>query len=270
MSSESTSPRDTSNEHVERIREQFTRTADVYARMKQTTDERGLNGLVAIAEPAESARALDVACGPGFLTLALARRCARVTGFDATDAFLELARAEAAQRKLDNVTFQQGDAESLPFADGSFDVVTCRAAFHHFPRPERVLAEMARVTAPGGRILVADLLGHEDADKAALHDRIERLCDPTHTRSLPVSEFHALFAGAGLDLIREIPSKLDYEVESWIDHGAPDTGVRHEIVALMESTLAGDDAGLAVRREDGELRFTHRTAAFVLERPAAP
>jgi ubiquinone/menaquinone biosynthesis C-methylase UbiE len=251
--------------HLSRIQDQFTRTADVYARMRQTTDERDLDAIVAIADPKSSARALDVACGPGFLTLALARRCAEATGFDATDAFLDLARKEARDRGQDNIQFQQGNAEALPYDDGAFDLVTCRAAFHHFPEPDRVLAEMTRVAAPGGRVLVADLLGSESDEQAQLHDRVERLCDPTHTRALPASEFSHLFANAGLVSVRDIHSSLDYDLDEWIAHGAPDDESRREIVALMESWVAEDPADLRVRREDGGLRFSHQTALFVLE-----
>lgn len=197
--------------------------------------------------------------------MAFARCCAEATGFDATDAFLSLARAEAEERGLRNVRFEHGDAEHLPFADSSFEVVSCRAAFHHFPRPERVLAEMVRVAAPKGRILVADLLGSENAGQAALHDRIERLCDPTHARALPESEFARLFAAAHLTTARQVGSTLDYDLDEWIAHGAPEDAARREILSLMESCLEDDRAGLQVRREDGTLRFTHKTAAFVLE-----
>jgi len=254
-----------SRDQVSRIQQQFTRTAEIYARMRQNADERALDGLATIADAPASARALDVACGPGFLTLALARRYAEATGFDATDAFLAMARAEAAERGLRNVRFEQGDAESLPFDDDAFDLVTCRAAFHHFPRPERVMAEIARVTAPGGRILVADMLGSEDPERAAMHDRIERLCDPTHERALPASALLRIFEDAGLIVVREIDAEMSYELDEWMDHGAPAQHVRREIRALMESCLEDDKAGLDVRTEDGAIHFTHRTAAFVLE-----
>jgi ubiquinone/menaquinone biosynthesis C-methylase UbiE len=262
-------PNDRADDQLGRIQKQFTRTADVYARMRQTTDERSLDALVAICEPSASARALDVACGPGFLTMALGRRCAEATGFDATDAFLALARDEAERRGQANVRFRQGNAEALPFEEACFDLVTCRAAFHHFARPGRVLAEMARVARPGGRILVADLLGSEKPEQAELHDRIERLCDPTHERALPPSELQRLFSEAGLATLRDIRSSLAYDLEEWIAHGAPGDAERRQIVALMESCLDGDRAGLDVRREDGRLRFRHLTAAFVLERAAS-
>jgi ubiquinone/menaquinone biosynthesis C-methylase UbiE len=254
------------DEHLTRIREQFTRTAEAYARLMQTTQSRGLDGLVALTGAGANDRVLDVACGPGFLSMAFAKRCAEVVGFDATDAFLELARAEAARRGLDNLRFQHGDAEQLPFADGSFQVVSCRAAFHHFARPERVLSELVRVLAPGGRIVIADILGNEDRAKAELHDRIERLCDPTHVTALPASAFERMFAAAGLRVVTAPRSTLDYEVHEWMSHGAPSEAARREIVSLLESSLEGDRAGLRVRREDGRLRFSHHGAAFVLER----
>jgi ubiquinone/menaquinone biosynthesis C-methylase UbiE len=254
------------NTHLDLIREQFTRTAEAYARTRQATDERGLDALVGLSGATSSDRSLDVACGPGFLTLAFARRCAEATGFDATDAFLGLARTEAEVRGLRNVGFEHGDAELLPFSDSSFEVVSCRAAFHHFPRPGRVLSEMVRVATPDGRILLADMLGSEDAEQAELHDRIERLCDPTHVRALPESEFARLATGVGLATAHRVRSTLDHDLDEWITNGAPGESARREIISAMESCLADDRVGLNVRREDGRLRFTQQVAAFVLER----
>jgi len=254
--------------HVARIRAQFTRQADVYARMRQTTDQRGLDGLVKLSGAGRTQRVLDVACGPGFLTMTFAACTAHATGFDATDAFLALARAEAARRGLGNLEFRSGDAESLPFADASFDVVSCRAAFHHFPRPERILAEMRRVARPGASLVIADMLGSEDPAKAAYHDRMERLCDPTHVRALPETELRRLFADAGLEVRFAGRSPLDIEVEEWIAHGGPSDAVARELYALVEASLETDLSGLDVRREGGRLLFSHQGGAFLLSRPA--
>jgi ubiquinone/menaquinone biosynthesis C-methylase UbiE len=253
--------------HVERIRQQFTRQAQAYSEMAQTRDEPGLRGLVALSGAKPSDRALDIACGPGLLTLAFAERCAEVRGIDATDALLERARAEAARRGRTNVHFARGDVNRLDAADAGFDVVSCRAAFHHFPDPARVLAEMARVAKPGGTLLVADMLGSEDPAKARAHDHIERLCDPTHTRAIPLSEFHALFAAQGLAIVHQPTSPLHYDVEEWMAHGGPDAPAAAEIRRLLEESLEVDRCGLAVRREDGRLRFSHMGAAFVLRKP---
>jgi ubiquinone/menaquinone biosynthesis C-methylase UbiE len=251
--------------HLERIRAQFGRQADAYVRLRHTTDERSLNGLVLVSGAAADSRVLDVACGPGFLTMAFAARCRRAIGFDATEPFLAMARVEADHRGLHNVEFQLGNAEQLPFPDGAFDVASCRAAFHHFPRPERVLAEMARVTAPHGRIVVADFLSSDDPVKAVYHNHMERLCDPTHVRSMTAAEFAALFAGAGLVERLQTEVTYDYELEEWMAHGGPDDATAAQIRALMEASIDTDRCALNVRRQAGGIWFTHRAVAYVLE-----
>lgn len=252
--------------HLDQIRNQFTRQAEAYMRMRQTTDEAGLRGLVMLSGIQPEQRVLDVACGPGFLTMALATQCAAAVGVDATDAFLAHARADAARRGLANIEFRQGDAERLPFDDATFDRVTCRAAFHHFPRPERVLAEMVRVMRRDGRVLIADMLGSEDPGKAGYHDRIERLCDPTHVRALPASAFAQLFSDARLHVELEPRTSLDYDVDEWIAHGGPSASDAAQIVALLEASLDIDRSGLNVRRENGKLRFSHSATGFLLRR----
>lgn len=254
--------------HVDQIRDQFTRQAETYAGMQQTRDEGALRILVALSGARPTDRVLDVACGPGFLTMAFAQVCASARGIDATPAFVERAQRVAGERGIGNVSFALGDVNALPEKDGSFDLVSCRAAFHHFPDPARVLSEMARVARPGGTLLIGDLLGSEDPAQAALHDRIERLCDPTHVRALPLSEFEKRIRDQGLEVVQRPTSQLEYDVEEWLAHGGPDAATAAEIRSLLESSIEGDLAGLAVRREAGRLRFRHRTAAFVLRTPA--
>lgn len=251
---------------VERVRAQFTRQAEAYAELDQTRDERALRGLVGLSGARATDRVLDVACGPGFLTMAFAAACASARGVDATPAFVARARRVASERGLTNVSFVEGDANALPEPSDAYDVVACRAAFHHFAEPARVLAEMVRVARPGGTLLVADLLGSEDPQKARLHDRIERLCDPSHARALPLSELDAMVAARGLAVARRATGELAYDVEEWLGHGGPDAATAAEIRALLEGSIDGDGADLAVARADGRLRFRHRTAAFVLRK----
>ncbi|MEW6268329.1 MAG: methyltransferase domain-containing protein [Thermodesulfobacteriota bacterium] len=254
--------------NVDEVRAQFTRQAEVYARMRQATDQKGLDGLVALSGAKAGDRALDVACGPGFLTMTLATRASHATGFDATEAMLDLARAEAARRGLANVEFLSGDAEALPFPDASFDVLCCRAAFHHFARPGRVLAEMVRVACPGAKLLIADMLGPEDATKAAYRDRMERLCDPSHAHTLSEAELRALFEAAGLGIAFAATTPFEIDVEDWIAHGGPSAEVAAELRELVAACLDDDRAGIVVRRVGDRLAFSYDAAAFVLSRPA--
>ena len=253
-----------SRQHLDKIRDQFTRQADAYVRLRATTDEKNLAGLAKLVGVGPNDRALDVACGPGFLTMALAARAGAAVGVDATEEFLARARAEAQRRGLSNVEFRSGDAERLPFPDASFDAATCRAAFHHFLHPESVLAEMKRVVKPGRTLLVADMLTSEDPAKAEHHNAIERLCDPSHARALPVSEFEEMFRAAGLELVMSPQTSMDYDVDEWLDHGGPSAEVRRHIISLLEESMVEDRTGLSVKRENGKLWFGYRAAAFLL------
>ena len=104
---------------------------------------------------APGARVLDVACGAGQLALIAARDGARVTGCDISTNWLDKARARAASEGLD-ISFDEGDAESLPYGDGQFDAVVSLIGAMFAPRPDRVAAELARVCRPGGIIAMAN------------------------------------------------------------------------------------------------------------------
>ncbi len=255
-----------SETHLEKIRRQFTRQADAYERNEQARDEEGMAVLAAICETGPTDETLDVACGPGFLTLAFADRARHATGVDATDALLDLARARARARTVANVRFVSGDATRLDFPDDRYDIVSCRAAFHHFPEPKLVLAEMKRVAAPGGKLLIADLLGSDDPERAAYHDRIEKLCDPTHVRALPEAEFVGLFESANLEIVHRFERPLDYALDEWLLHGGPSPEAEAEIRELFEGSLETDRCGLDVRQEEGAIHFSHRGAAFILRK----
>lgn len=126
-------------------------------------------------------RAVDVGCGTGALAYALAPLVGEVVGVDSSEAYLAAAREQAPP----GCTFVEGDAAALPFPYGDFDLAGCLRVLHHVRRPELVVAELARVTRRGGRILIADQLGDVDPIRSLELDRFERARDPSHTRLLP-------------------------------------------------------------------------------------
>lgn len=117
--------------------------------------ETGAEEFIARLALSPGARLLDVACGTGNLSIPAARAGAIVTGVDIAPNLLEQARARAASEGL-TIQFDEGDAESLPYADASFDEVVSMYGAMFAPRPELVAAELVRVSRPGGRIAMAN------------------------------------------------------------------------------------------------------------------
>ena len=184
--------------NVGQVRARFGATAERVAEHAAQQVEAVREQLQSFVIPRGDERALDVGTGAGTLALALAPLVREVVGVDVVPELLEHARANAPA----NVTFVEGDATSLPFDPGSFDLVCTRRTLHHIARPERAVAELARVTASGGRVFVDDQIAPVDPLAALELDRFERARDPSHTRTLPDIDFRHLFEANDLVLLR--------------------------------------------------------------------
>jgi demethylmenaquinone methyltransferase/2-methoxy-6-polyprenyl-1,4-benzoquinol methylase len=112
--------------------------------------------LARLARPGPGASALDVCCGTGDIAFALARQEASVVGLDFTGPMLRMAERRSEAQAGSRPAFVQGDAQQLPFPDNSFDIVTVGYGLRNLAGWERGLAEMWRVSRPGGRLLVLD------------------------------------------------------------------------------------------------------------------
>jgi ubiquinone/menaquinone biosynthesis C-methylase UbiE len=142
------------------------RIASWYARntARDMPEFAALAQRVSAALPAGS-RILEVAPGPGYLAVEIARRGAyQITGLDISHTFVEIADRNARQARLD-IDFRQGNASAMPFAECCFDLVLCRAAFKNFSQPLAAMNEMHRVLKPGGRALIIDLRSDASVDE---------------------------------------------------------------------------------------------------------
>lgn len=183
------------------VEDRFARTADLVAARQDERASALAEEVRSFVLPRGDERALDVGTGAGALALALAPLVREVVGVDRVPELLDRARERAAS--FPNVEFVQSDAEQLPFDDGSFDLAATLRTLHHVARPEVVLAELVRVTRPGGRLLVVDQIAPADPLAALAVDRFERARDPGHTRLLPEIDLRQLFEANGLVLVRE-------------------------------------------------------------------
>ncbi|HWM77002.1 MAG TPA: methyltransferase domain-containing protein, partial [Methylomirabilota bacterium] len=173
----------TTPSHRDMILDQFSRQAVPFSTSPGIKDEQALRLIVEFSGAGPEDTVLDVACGGGIVVCAFARVVRHATGIDLTPAMIERARSLQAEKGLSNVSWKQGDVLPLPWPDGTFSIVTSRFAFHHFLDPRAVLAEMRRVCAPGGKVVVIDTEASPDVAKAAEFNRMEKLRDPSHVRA---------------------------------------------------------------------------------------
>lgn len=140
-------------------------------------------------------RLLDVGTGSGAAVRQAAPGVARAVGVDLSPAMIQ--RAEQLAAGVDGVEFRVAESSDLPFEDGSFTAVLCTTSFHHYPDPAAAVREMARLLAPGGRLV----LGDPSADRweVRLADVFLRRFDESHVRLYRSSEVAALLYGAGLE-----------------------------------------------------------------------
>jgi SAM-dependent methyltransferase len=255
------------SEHNAKIVDQHTQQAPAYAKLTSSMAGRGpARHEIIGARPDDEL--LDIACGPGSLTLELAPHVAKATGFDITPAMLDQARAAQASKGVDNVDWVQGDAARLPFPDGAFSLVTCSAAFHHFEHPATILGEMARVCRPGGRVVVSDVT--PDAAKTAAYDGMERMRDPSHRHAHSLGELEALGSALTLgDAATRTSLTGPMPFEAVLATSFPEEHSRDELLELMrEDGESGEDKlGFRAQIADGTVLVTYPMSTVIWTKP---
>ena len=183
-------------------KEQFDKQATHYNTDWNAWSAETLTWLLENAGPRPTDTVLDVATGTGFTALAFAPSVQSVIGLDVSPGMLAQAQKRAEELGLNNLTFQEGAAESLPFPEATFDIVTCRIAPHHFLDIQAFLNETARVLTPGGRLALVDTAVPDDLPEAAdWQNAVEVRRDPSHVRNYTPQEWRRMTEAAGLTVL---------------------------------------------------------------------
>lgn len=198
------------------VQAQFAPAAQAYVTSATHAAGADLARLVELAAPAAPELALDVATGGGHTALALAPIVRHMIASDLTLAMLEAAREHLTARGAANVSYLRAEAEHLPFAPASLDLITCRVAAHHFADVRAFVQSSAAALRPGGQLLISDHIGLEDPELDQFMDRFERWRDPSHVRAYSYAEWRAFCAEAGLSVVHtEDDQREPYEFASW-------------------------------------------------------
>ncbi len=204
-------------DHEVLVARQFGSTARAY--LESVTHATGDDLALLAAEVAATPNAvvLDLGCGAGHASFAVAPCAASVTAYDLTAEMLEVVQREAEVRGFKNIRTVEGRAETLPFPDAHFDWAISRYSAHHWHDVPAALREMRRVVKPDGGVILIDSAGGETPLLDTHLQAVEILRDPSHVRDYSAREWLALFheAGFAADLRQEWPVPIAFS--DWIE-----------------------------------------------------
>lgn len=192
---------------------------------------------------------LDAGCGAGHTALALAPGAAHVTAIDLSATMLAQGRRLAQERGIVNVTFQVDDVEALTFAEGAFDLVASRYSAHHWPHPARALAEFHHVLRPGGRVLLADIVGYDDFVTDTHLQAIELLRDPSHVRDHTMAQWLAMLTAAGFTPAVRFTWALRLDFDAWVTRMATPPATVAQLRSLLSHAPAEVRTQLQVEKD---------------------
>jgi ubiquinone/menaquinone biosynthesis C-methylase UbiE len=243
-------------EHNAVVRRSFERQTRLFSGPNSPFAAR--SGTLAWIEPLDPAMiVLDVACGSGHASEALVGSVRQVVGIDLTTALLTLGADRIRSNGIQNLLLQEGDAEALPFADESFDLVFCRSSLHHFANPLQAVAEMVRVCRERGRIVLLDIVP-PDAEVRDQFDHIHRLIDPSHVKSFLEPELADLLPGGRDALTYATTFDLRFPIDVALTEQSETDQVLHLLGAEVEGS--GERSGLDPAEEDGRLVVSFTTS----------
>jgi ubiquinone/menaquinone biosynthesis C-methylase UbiE len=196
-------------------RRQFGLHAEKYRKSRTHGDPLILDHIIGLISPNKDAIALDVGCGGGHMTAALAAVVREIVAIDITPEMLVQTSLLTGERRLKNVELCLADADNLPFHSDVFDIVSCRIVLHHILDVGRAIAEMARVLEKNGSLFIQDILGFDDLESRDYMDGIEKLRDPSHLRNCNMVEWKGFLDACGLKVIHfEVVPRV-YQLKEW-------------------------------------------------------
>jgi len=255
------------SEHDDLVRRSFARQAGLFSGPGSPFASRPASTLAWIEPLRDDMIVLDVACGAAHASEPVARHVRQVVGIDLTPELLRIGAERMRANGITNVLLQEGNAEALPFADESFDIVCCRSSLHHFADPRRAVGEMVRVCRPGGRVVLVDLVTPSDEVRDRF-DHVHRLLDPSHVRTFTEGELATLFPGGLGALSYGDTSTLRLP----IDVAMTDQSARTEVLELLGAEMRGDvdPTGFEPAEEDGKIVVSFTSCIVHAERAAHP
>jgi len=252
----------------DKVRAQYGKVGDAYVRSKWHAGGDDLARMLLLAAPQATDVLLDIATGGGHVARVIGPHVGKVIVSDLTPQMLDHAVPYLQQQGLVNIERLVADAQDLPLDGASVDIVTCRIAPHHFPDPDRFVAEAARVLRPGGRFLLVDSTV-PDGEVGAFFNAYEEVRDPSHVRSLAEAEWVALLQKNGLEIDAIESFRKRHEFDDWTTRMQVPAGYCEVLRRMMRDAgdavheafeVVFDDTGAVLSWVDTKTLFVAHTA----------
>lgn len=206
----------TTHSHHHHVDSQFGEQASVYLTSQVHAAGRDLERLKTFLSAFPDARVLDIGCGAGHASYIAASEVSHVISYDLSSRMLDVVTATARERGLNNLTTRQGIAESLPFDDGSLDIVISRYSAHHWQDVGMALREIRRILRPGGHCVMMDIMSPGNPVTDVWLQTIEALRDTSHVRDYSASEWSGFFSDAGLAINQVYSDRQALDFTTWV------------------------------------------------------
>jgi len=251
-------------EQKAKVMEQFGASTDAYAKSEVHARGESLSLLVELLNPQKSWRALDIATGAGHAAMAIAPHVTQMIAADITRGMLVKTSDLAGARDIKNMDVIMADAESLPFEDSSFDLVTCRIALHHFSDARQAIHEFARVLKPNGMLGLDDNIVTEGGPIAKYYNAFEKVRDPSHNRVYTLSELLSMLEAEGLTVLTTRQLTKEIEFHEWADRQHVSDMDKEKLLNMMKSLPPQLQLMLKPRYVDGTVHFSLLEAVIIV------
>ena len=230
-------------------------SGDFYNR--QTQDAEHLNKILRFIKITGGMKILDLGCGSGYLSFPIAEihpDC-EVTGLDIVSDALDVNRAAASEKRLENLSFVSYDGISFPFDEKYFDLVVTRYSLHHFPDIEHSIGEVSRVLVPGGQLFISDPCPN-DCDTERFVDDYMRLKKDGHIKFYTKSEWIDICSGCGLRISDGFESTIRFPKKKDTASGYEEVLHRHNKSVISSYDLTETDTELYITERVNNIIFT--------------
>jgi len=233
----------------------FGERAAFYTTSAIHADPQVLARVVELAAPQPAWRVLDIATGSGHTAFAVAPRVRTVIAVDLTAQMVVEAHGLRATRGLTNVELALADVHHLPFANGAFDLITCRRAAHHFSSIAAAVDEMRRVLRPAGRLVIDDRSVPEDDFVDWCMNTLDTYHDPSHVREYRPSEWQRLLQQGGFAIESVNGYVLHRPISALSGDVPPDRAVK--IDSLLRGLDAAQRSAMGLVEVEGDPHLNH-------------